>query len=308
MAESRAVVESGLSRYLSGVRKYPMLDAGTEVRLVKRWRAKRDPSALDRLVGSHLRLVIKIARGYLGYGVPLEELISEGNLGLMRAIERFDLARGVRLNTYAIWWIRAQLQEYVMRSSSLVRMGTTAAQKRLFFNLRRLAAIHGKAGGGELTPEAVATIARELGVRESEVIEMSQRMRAKDASLNETVDPEGELERQDLLIDDEDSQEKQLIERDERTRRHSILESVLGELTPRERHIVVARHLSDEPTTLNDLSVHYDVSRERVRQIEARALQKLAKAMRNREAALPAEGAEHVLGEVPSSEAARAAA
>ena len=282
MAQANMTSETGLSGYLAAVRKYPMLDAGTEVRLIRAWREKRDHRALDRLAGSHLRLVIKIARGFLGYGLPLDELISEGNLGLMRAIERFDLERGVRLNTYAIWWIRAQLQEYVMRSSSLVRMGTTAAQKRLFFNLRRMVAARGKLGGGELPPETVADIAMQLGVRESEVLEMSRRMRTKDASLNETISAEDEIERQDLLVDESTDQESQLIEQDESARRHTILESVLGELTPRERHIVVARHLSEEPQTLHDLSLHYDVSRERVRQIEARALQKLAKAMRNR--------------------------
>jgi len=277
--------ENALSRYLSEVRKYPYLDLETEQRLVAAWRDKRDRQALDRLVGSHLRLVIKSARGYLGYGLPLDDLIAEGNLGLMQAIERFDPSRGFRLSTYAIWWIRAQLQDYVMRASSLVRMGTTAAQKRLFFNLRRVASAQGEVRGGELSPEAVGRIARELGVRESEVIEMNRRMSGRDTSLNERLDPEGDAERQDYLVDETPDQEHRLAEADEMAKRRRMLETALKTLTPRERQIVVERQLSDRPPTLEDLGVHFGVSRERVRQLEARAMAKIGKAVRN-EAAL----------------------
>jgi len=258
-----------------------MLDIESEQALVKRWREKRDQKALDQLVGSHLRLVIKLARGYRGYGLPLEDLIAEGNLGLMQAIERFDPTRGFRLNTYAIWWIKAQLQDYVMRASSLVRMGTTAAQKRLFFNLRRLSASHGELQGGDLSPETVAEIAEELGVRKQEVIEMSRRMSGRDASLNERVDADGDAERQDFLVDERATQETILVERDEAAKRLGLLEKALGSLTPRERQIVVERRLSDEPPTLEDLGIHFGVSRERVRQLEARALDKLGKAVRS---------------------------
>ena len=280
--------ENALSHYLGEVRKYPYLDLATEQRLVEEWRSKRAPRALDQLVGSHLRLVIKTARGYLGYGLPLDDLIAEGNLGLMQAIERFDPARGFRLSTYAIWWIRAQLQDYVMRASSLVRMGTTAAQKRLFFNLRRTAAAHGEIKGGDLSPEAVEKIARELGVRQSEVIEMSRRMSGRDASLNERIDTDGEAERQDFLVDDRPDQEAELVHADEMAKRRSVLETALKLLSPRERQIVVERQLNDEPPTLEDLGIHFGVSRERVRQLEARALAKLGKAVRVEMAALEA--------------------
>lgn len=270
------------------MRKYPYLDLETEQRLVKRWRAKRDRAALDRLVGSHLRLVIKTARGYLGYGLPLDDLIAEGNLGLMHAIERFDPARGFRLSTYAIWWIRAQLQDYVMRTSSLVRMGTTAAQKRLFFNLRRVASAHGELQGGDPSPEAVKKIARELGVRESEVLDMSRRMGGRDASLNERLDVDGDAERQDFLVDDTPDQEMRLADADELAKRRSILATALDTLSPRERQILVERQLSDEPPTLEDLGIHFGVSRERVRQLEARALAKIGKVVRSEMAELEA--------------------
>jgi len=280
--------QSALSHYLGEVRKYPYLDLETEQRLVKRWRAKRDRAALDRLVGSHLRLVIKTARGYLGYGLPLDDLIAEGNLGLMHAIERFDPARGFRLSTYAIWWIRAQLQDYVMRTSSLVRMGTTAAQKRLFFNLRRVASAHGELQGGDPSPEAVKKIARELGVRESEVLDMSRRMGGRDASLNERLDVDGDAERQDFLVDDTPDQEMRLADADELAKRRSILATALDTLSPRERQILVERQLSDEPPTLEDLGIHFGVSRERVRQLEARALAKIGKVVRSEMAELEA--------------------
>jgi len=269
-----------LGSYLAQIRRYPMLDAKAEIELVRRWRDRRDRKALDRLVGSHLRLVVKVARSFRGYALPFAELISEGNLGLMQAIERFDPDRGFRLSTYAIWWIRAQLQDLVVRSSSLVRMGTTASQKRLFFNLRRLAAKHEEIHGGDLSPETVRSIAQTLGVHESEVIEMSRRMSGRDASLNEPMDTSGETERQDFLIDEDEDPELRVLNRDEAEKRHKRLEFALGTLRPRERQILIERQLSDAPKTLEDLGLHYGVSRERVRQIEARAIEKLGKVMR----------------------------
>jgi len=269
-----------LGRYLAEIKRYPMLDAKTEIELVQRWRERRDGKALDHLVGSHLRLVVKVARSFRGYALPFAELISEGNLGLMHAIERFDPERGFRLSTYAIWWIRAQLQDFVVRSSSLVRMGTTASQKRLFFNLRRLAAKHEEIHGGDLSPGTVRAIAETLGVHEAEVIDMSRRMSGRDASLNETIDAGGETERQDFLIDENEDPELLLLNRDEQEKRHAHLEAALDTLRPRERQILIERQLSETPKTLEDLGLHYGVSRERVRQIEARAIEKIGKAMR----------------------------
>ena len=276
-----------LGRYLAEIKRYPMLDADTEAELVRRWREEHDKRALDRLVGSHLRLVVKVARTFRGYALPLAELISEGNLGLMQAIERFDPERGFRLSTYAIWWIRAQLQDFVVRSSSLVRMGTTASQKRLFFNLRRLASKHGEIHGGDLSAETVREIAKTLGVRETEVIDMSRRMNARDASLNETIDSDGDAERQDFLVDDGEDPELRLVNLDESRKRHGRLTEALEALRPRERQILIERQLSETPKTLEDLGLHYGVSRERVRQIEARAIEKLGKLMRS-DVALPA--------------------
>lgn len=272
--------KSELSAYLAETRKYPILDAGAEVRLVKRWRKTRDPKDADTLIGSHLRLVIKIARGYLGYGQPLGDLIAEGNLGLMQALQRFDPERGFRFSTYAIWWIRAQLQDYVMRTSSLVRIGTTAAQKKLFFNLRRVQASLDEIHGGDLPDTAVATIAKKLAVRNSEVVDMSRRLAARDASLNRTVTPEGDAEWQDLLVDETENQETRLVKADELEKRRSHLDRALAELGERERHILVERRLKDDPLTLEDLGQHYGISRERVRQIEARALEKLGRSVR----------------------------
>ncbi len=274
-----------LSRYMTEMRKYPMLDADTEISLVERWQKSRDQAAADQIIGSHLRLVIKIARGFLGYGLPLSELIAEGNLGLMQALVRFDPAHGNRFSTYAIWWVRAQLQEYVMRSASLVRIGTTAAQKKLFFNLRRVQAAHNEIHGGDLSPEAVSSIATELAVRESEVVEMSHRLAARDASLNELVDSEGDAEWQDFLMDEAPDQERRLVQSDELQQRRALMHSALERLTERERNILTARRLSEDPPTLEDLSHKYGVSRERVRQIEARALEKLGANMRHMAAA-----------------------
>ncbi len=291
VAQANSSPDSALGHYVAKVRKYPLLSREREEQLVERWLSGRDAKALDELAGSHLRLVIKLARGYRAYGLPFDDLISEGNLGLMQAIERFDPALGFRLNTYAVWWIRAQLQDYVMRASSLVRIGTTAAQKRLFFNLRRLAAAHGELQTGELSPETVAAIARELGVREREVVEMGRRMARRDASLNERLDADGEAERQDFLVDDAADQETELADAEELQKRRGSLAEAMGKLSPRECHILAARRLSDEPPTLEDLGTHFGVSRERVRQIEARALEKLGKAMRAGNAARAASAA-----------------
>jgi len=272
--------DGSLTYYMAETRKYAMLDAETEFRLAKQWQQTRDPKAAGQLVGSHLRLVAKIARSYLGYGQPLGDLISEGNVGLMHALQRFDPDRGVRFSTYAILWIRAQLQEYVMRSASLVRMGTTAAQKKLFFKLRRAQSEIDEIGGGELSPTAVTFLANNLKVRESEVIDMSRRLMARDASLNVRVNLDGDAEWQDYLKDESLNQEDRLVESDELAKRHDLLAEALKHLSNRERHIVVERRLSDNPLTLEDLGQRYGISRERVRQIEARALGKLGHLVR----------------------------
>ena len=272
--------ESRLARYMGATRKYAMLDAGSEIRLAARWRKTRDPKAAGQLIGSHLRLAAKMARGYLGYGQPLDDLVAEGNLGLMHALQRFDPARGVRFSTYAILWIRAQLRDYVMRSSSLVRIGTTAAQKTLFFKLRSTQAELGEIHGGELSPGAVSAIAKRLAVKEPEVVEMSHRMAARDASLNMRRAVDGDMEWQDFLRDESQDQEDRLVEADEFEHRHRYLEGALKELNARERDIVVKRRLNEEPPTLQDLSRQYGISRERVRQIEARAVEKLGRSVR----------------------------
>jgi RNA polymerase sigma-32 factor len=282
---SRPMQADPMSRYMAEMRKYPVLEAETELKLVERWRKNRDQAAADQIIGSHLRLVAKIARGFMGYGMPLSELIAEGNLGLMQALVRFDPEHGNRFSTYAIWWIRAQLQEYVMRSASLVRIGTTAAQKKLFFNLRRVQAAHNEIHGGELSPEAVSSIAKQLQVREGEVVEMSRRLGGRDSSLNDSVDSEGDAEWQDFLTDDTPDQEKRLVQSDELEQRRELMNSALAKLSERERRILTARRLSEDPPTLEDLSHEYGVSRERVRQIEARALEKLGANMRDLAAA-----------------------
>jgi RNA polymerase sigma-32 factor len=274
-----------LTHYLAEARKYPVLDAETEASLIQRWQKNRDSAAAEQIIGSHLRLVIKIARGFLGYGQPLGELVAEGNLGLMQALVRFDPMHGNRFSTYAIWWVRAQLQAFVMRSASLVRIGTTAAQKRLFFNLRRALAQHDAIGGGEIPAETLRVIADDLQVRESEVVEMSRRLISRDASLNEVVAGEGDAERIDFLADDGPNQEGLLVEADELERRREMMNAALDTLTERERRIVTARRLSEDPPTLEDLSHEYGVSRERVRQIEARALEKLGATLRHEAAA-----------------------
>ncbi|MBI4184796.1 MAG: RNA polymerase factor sigma-32 [Proteobacteria bacterium] len=275
-----AAPDDGLARYLREVRKFPMLDAEVERALATRWRDSRDPKAAERLAASYLRLAVKIAKGYAGYGLPLADLISEGHVGLMQAIDKFDPDRDVRLATYATWWIRAAIQGYVLRNSSLVRMGTTPAQKKLFYNLRRLKAGYGELGDGDLKPETVAAIARDLGVAEPEVVEMNRRMAAADYSLNVSPGEDSESEFLDLVVDETADQETALAEADEMERRRTLVGRALDRLTPRERDILARRRLTEDPPTLETLSRRYRVSRERVRQIEARAVEKLQKAVR----------------------------
>jgi RNA polymerase sigma-32 factor len=274
--------EQGLSRYLSEIRKFPLLEKNEEFMLAKRWAEHQDSDAAEKLVTSHLRLVAKIAMGYRGYGLPMGEVISEGNVGLMQAVKKFDPDRGFRLATYAIWWIRAAIQEYILRSWSLVKLGTTAAQKKLFFNLRRLKGEIQALEDGDLRPENVQEISKRLGVTEEEVTSMNRRMSAGgDASLNAPIGGmDGEAEWQDWIADDSPGQADTFAEKDEFSARMELLEQAMESLNERERHIITERRLKDEPTTLEDLSVQYNVSRERIRQIEVRAFEKLQKAMR----------------------------
>ncbi|MDO9222865.1 MAG: RNA polymerase sigma factor RpoH [Caulobacter sp.] len=273
--------EGGLSRYLGEIRKFPMLARDEEFMLAKAWKEHQDPDAAHRMVTSHLRLVAKIAMGYRGYGLPLGEVISEGNVGLMQAVKKFEPDKGFRLATYAMWWIRASIQEYILRSWSLVKMGTTAAQKKLFFNLRKAKSQISAFEEGDLHPEHVKTIATKLGVLDAEVISMNRRLSGGDASLNAPMRADGDSEWQDWLADDNAvSQETQLAEDEERSIRMSLLQEAMIELTDRERHILTERRLRDDPTTLEELAAQYGVSRERVRQIEVRAFEKLQKTMR----------------------------
>ncbi len=274
--------DGGLSRYLTEIRKFPMLARDEEFMLAKRWREHEDSQAAHRMVTSHLRLVAKIAMGYRGYGLPIGEVISEGNVGLMQAVKKFEPEKGFRLATYAMWWIRASIQEYILRSWSLVKMGTTAAQKKLFFNLRKAKSEIEALGDGDMRPEQVSQIATKLGVLDAEVISMNRRLSGGgDASLNVPMRADGEMEWQDWLADDEQvSQETALADSEEAGIRSSLLQTAMAELNDRERHILTERRLKDEPTTLEDLATHYGVSRERVRQIEVRAFEKLQKAIR----------------------------
>jgi RNA polymerase sigma-32 factor len=273
--------EGGLSRYLSEIRKFPMLAKDEEFMLAKAWQEHEDSEAAHRLVTSHLRLVAKIAMGYRGYGLPIGEVISEGNVGLMQAVKKFDPDRGFRLATYAMWWIRASIQEYILRSWSLVKMGTTAAQKKLFFNLRKAKSEISALEEGDMHPDQVRQIATKLGVLDEEVVSMNRRLSGGDASLNAPLRADGESEWQDWLVDDvTPSQEHMVAENEERSIRMSLLEEAMAELTDRERHILTERRLKDDPTTLEELASEYGVSRERVRQIEVRAFEKLQKAMR----------------------------
>jgi RNA polymerase sigma-32 factor len=271
--------ESGLARYLNEIRRFPMLEPQEEYMLAKRWREHSDPDAAHRLVTSHLRLVAKIAMGYRGYGLPISEVVSEGNVGLMQAVKRFEPEKGFRLATYAMWWIRASIQEYILRSWSLVKMGTTASQKKLFFNLRKVKSQISALEDGDLRPEHVKKIARRLGVSEQDVIEMNRRM-SGDASLNAPLREEGEGEWQDWLVDDSSSQERILVEKEESDNRLGALRSALGVLNDRERRIFEARRLADNPMTLEALSDEFDISRERVRQIEVRAFEKVQSAVK----------------------------
>ncbi len=273
--------DGGLNRYLSEIRKFPMLAKDEEFMLAKRWAEHQDPKAAHRLVTSHLRLVAKIAMGYRGYGLPVGEVISEGNVGLMQAVKKFDPDRGFRLATYAMWWIKASIQEYVLRSWSLVKMGTTAAQKKLFFNLRKVKSEISALEEGDLRHEQVEQIATKLGVSEQDVINMNRRMSSPDSSLNAPLRAsEGDSEWQDWLVDDkQQSQETVLADSEEYGIRMDLLQTAMGELNAREREILTERRLKDSPTTLEDLAERFGVSRERVRQIEVRAFEKLQKAM-----------------------------
>jgi len=272
--------EGNLSRYLQEIRKFPMLSPEEELSLAKRWRDQGDERAAHKLVTSHLRLVAKIAMGYRGYGLPVGELISEGNVGMMQAVKRFDPERGFRLATYAMWWIRAAIQEYILHSWSLVKMGTTAAQKKLFFNLRRLKGQMAALEDGDLKPEQVEKIARVLAVPEQDVISMNRRLASPDHSLNAPVRADSEGEWQDWLVDEQETQESELADREDLGNRRMLLGEALKTLNERERHILIERRLKDEPTTLEELSQQYNISRERVRQIEVRAFEKLQKSMK----------------------------
>jgi RNA polymerase sigma-32 factor len=284
MSSARALpvigAEGNLSRYLQEIRRFPMLSPEEEFVLAKRWREHGDTEAAHKLVTSHLRLVAKIAMGYRGYGLPVSELISEGNVGMMQAVKRFDPDRGFRLATYAMWWIRAAIQEYILHSWSLVKMGTTAAQKKLFFNLRKLKGQMKEIEEGDLAPESVKKIAKTLDVTEDDVVQMNRRLAAPDHSLNAPVRTDGDGEWQDWLVDPAESQETRLADSEELDKRARLLSDAMKTLNQRERHILEERRLKDEPATLEDLSQEYGISRERVRQIEVRAFEKLQKAIK----------------------------
>ncbi len=271
--------EGGLSRYLDEIRKFPMLEPNQEFMLAKSWREHGDRDAAHKLVTSHLRLVAKIAMGYRGYGLPIGEVVSEGNVGLMQAVKRFEPDKGFRLATYAMWWIKASIQEYILRSWSLVKMGTTANQKKLFFNLRKAKSKISALGEGDLRPDQVKVIATKLGVNEQDVIDMNRRL-GGDSSLNTPVREDGDGEWQDWLVDDSESQERRFADSQESDNRHSALREALDVLNPRERRIFEARRLADDPITLEQLSEEFGVSRERVRQIEVRAFEKVQDAVK----------------------------
>jgi RNA polymerase sigma-32 factor len=268
-----------LTHLLADAKRFPMLSPEREQKLAQAWRNDGDKAALRELVGAHLRLVIKIARGFAGYGLPVSDLVAEGNVGLMQAAQKFDPDRGFRFATYAMWWIRAAIQEYILHSTSIVKMGTTAAQKKLFFNLRQLKGRLEQFEAGDLSPESVAMIAAELDVPEKDVVEMNRRMSAADGSLNVTLTEDGEAEWLDRLVDEGPSQEMVLVEADEMAQRRKLLGEAMARLNAREREILVERRLRDEPLTLEDLSRRFHVSRERIRQLEVRAVDKLRKGM-----------------------------
>ncbi|GBD47195.1 RNA polymerase sigma factor RpoH [Methylopila sp. Yamaguchi] len=282
------VSDNGLSKYLDEIRKFPMLEPQQEYMLAKRWREHGDRDAAHKLVTSHLRLVAKIAMGYRGYGLPIGEVVSEGNVGLMQAVKRFEPEKGFRLATYAMWWIRASIQEYILRSWSLVKMGTTANQKKLFFNLRKAKSQISALDEGDLRPDQVKQIAVKLGVNEQDVVDMNRRL-GGDASLNAPLrEDEGSSEWQDWLVDDSDSQESRLVENEELDNRRQALSGALMVLNDRERRIFEARRLADDPLTLEELSSEFGVSRERVRQIEVRAFEKVQDAVRKNVAEIEA--------------------
>ncbi|MBY0421639.1 MAG: RNA polymerase sigma factor RpoH [Parvularculaceae bacterium] len=281
--QSGLTPEGSLSRYLAEIRRFPMLEKNEEYMLAKRFQEHQDPEAAERLITSHLRLVAKIAMGYRGYGLPIGEVISEGNVGLMQAVKRFDPDKGFRLATYAMWWIRAAIQEYILRSWSLVKIGTTAAQKKLFFNLRKLKGQIDAVEEGDLKPEQLEHIAKKLGVTHDDVVSMNRRMAGQETSLNAPMrnDGDGSAEWQDWLVDDNAvNAEIKLANEDEYELRMSLLQKALATLNEREQHIITERRLKDNPATLEELSQEYGVSRERVRQIEVRAFEKLQKAMK----------------------------
>ncbi len=273
--------ESGLARYLSEIRKFPMLEPQEEYMLAKRWREHDDRDAAHKLVTSHLRLVAKIAMGYRGYGLPISEVVSEGNVGLMQAVKRFEPEKGFRLATYAMWWIKASIQEYILRSWSLVKMGTTANQKKLFFNLRKAKSKISALDEGDMRPDQVKIIAKRLGVTEQDVIEMNRRL-GGDASLNSPIRDDGDPgEWQDWLVDTTPNQETRMAEGEEYDHRHEALTGAMSVLNPRERRIFEARRLAEDPMTLEDLAAEFGVSRERVRQIEVRAFEKVQAAVKS---------------------------
>ena len=272
--------EQGLSRYLTEIRKFPMLEKNEEFMLARRWLENNDKEAAEKMVTSHLRLVAKIAMGYRGYGLPMAEVISEGNVGLMQSVKKFDPEKGFRLATYAMWWIRAAIQEYILRSWSLVKLGTTASQKKLFFNLRRLKGEMKALDEGQLRPEQAKKIAETLNVSEKDVYSMNGRMAGSDASLNVPMGADGDMQWQDWLADDDPNQAEEFADKQEFDARMTLLERAMEDLNERERHILQERRLSEEPQTLEQLSEVYNVSRERIRQIEVRAFEKIQKAMK----------------------------
>jgi len=299
MAQSAALsipsAESGLTRYLEEIRRFPMLEPQDEFMLAKRWREHGDRDAAHKLVTSHLRLVAKIAMGYRGYGLPISEVISEGNVGLMQAVKRFEPDKGFRLATYAMWWIKAAIQEYILRSWSLVKMGTTANQKKLFFNLRKAKSKISALDEGDLRPDQVKLIAKRLGVTEQDVVDMNRRL-GGDVSLNAPIREDGDSgEWQDWLVDEVSDQETRLAESEQADNRRDALHQALGVLNDRERRIFEARRLADDPITLEELAAEFGVSRERVRQIEVRAFEKVQRAVKNRVAAMEARPAEAAL-------------
>jgi len=272
--------EAGLQRYLQEIRQFPMLQPDEEYMLAKRWKEHGDTRAAEKLITSHLRLVAKIAMGYRGYGLPIGEVISEGNVGLMQAVKKFEPDKGFRLATYAMWWIKASIQEFVLRSWSLVKMGTTANQKKLFFNLRKVKSQIEALEEGDLRPDQVQLIAKKLGVTEEDVVSMNRRL-GGDTSLNATLRDDSEGEWQDWLVDESDNQEEMLAQSEEQSMRQGLLREAMDKLTDRERRVFEARRLQDDPATLEDLSQEFGVSRERIRQIEVRAFEKVQKAVKN---------------------------